>query len=57
MDKIPFFTFFMVKDIFSFSLLALIAGYFIVHAPDYLGHPDNYIEAEPLVTPPHIVPE
>ena len=25
--------------------------------PNYLGHPDNYIEANPLVTPPHIVPE
>ena len=30
---------------------------FVFFAPDYLGHPDNFIEADPLVTPAHIVPE
>jgi ubiquinol-cytochrome c reductase cytochrome b subunit len=30
---------------------------FVVYAPNAMGHPDNYIEANPLVTPPHIVPE
>ena len=30
---------------------------FVFYAPDYLGHPDNYIQANPLQTPPHIVPE
>jgi ubiquinol-cytochrome c reductase cytochrome b subunit len=30
---------------------------FVYFAPNYLGHPDNYIPANPLVTPPHIVPE
>ena len=32
-------------------------SFFVVYAPNYLGHPDNYIEADPMVTPPHIVPE
>jgi len=36
---------------------ALFAGYFIFFAPNVLGHPDNYIPANPLVTPEHIVPE
>ena len=31
--------------------------FFVFFAPNYLGHPDNYIRANPLVTPPHIVPE
>jgi ubiquinol-cytochrome c reductase cytochrome b subunit len=30
---------------------------FVIYAPNYLGHPDNYIEANPMVTPAHIVPE
>ena len=32
-------------------------AWFVFFAPDYLGHADNYIEANPLSTPPHIVPE
>jgi len=31
--------------------------WFVFYVPDYLGHPDNYVEANPLSTPPHIVPE
>ena len=36
---------------------SLLYAWFVFFAPDYLGHADNYIEANPLVTPPHIVPE
>jgi ubiquinol-cytochrome c reductase cytochrome b subunit len=32
-------------------------GFFVFFAPNVLGHPDNYIEANPMVTPEHIVPE
>jgi ubiquinol-cytochrome c reductase cytochrome b subunit len=32
-------------------------GFFVFFAPNALGHPDNYIEANPMVTPEHIVPE
>jgi len=32
-------------------------GFFVFFAPNMLGHPDNYIEANPMVTPEHIVPE
>ena len=39
-----------------FAFLILFA-WFVFFLPDYLGHADNYIEANPLVTPPHIVPE
>ena len=38
-------------------MFVLVFSWFIFFAPDYLGHADNYIEANPLVTPPHIVPE
>ena len=35
----------------------MLFAWFVFYAPDYLGHADNYVEANPLVTPPHIVPE
>jgi hypothetical protein len=38
-------------------LFVLFFSFFVIYAPNYMGHPDNYIEANPLVTPPHIVPE
>ena len=56
-EKIPFFTYFIIKDIFSFFVFLSIFAYFVVNIPNALGHPDNYIEAQPLVTPTHIVPE
>ena len=34
-----------------------LCAFFVFYAPNFLGHPDNYIPADPLVTPPHIVPE
>lgn len=56
-DKLPFYPYFYVKDLFAFFLFVLFFSFFVVYAPNLLGHPDNYIEANPLVTPAHIVPE
>lgn len=56
-DRVRFYPYFYVKDLFGFVILVLIFALFVAFAPNYLGHPDNYIEANPLVTPAHIVPE
>ena len=56
-QSIPFFTYFGIKDLFGFVVFCVFFGLFVVYAPNYLGHSDNYIEALPLVTPAHIVPE
>jgi ubiquinol-cytochrome c reductase cytochrome b subunit len=56
-DTIPFYPYFYVKDLFSFSLLTLSYSFFVFYYPNALGHPDNYLPANPLVTPAHIVPE
>jgi len=56
-DRLPFYPYFYVKDLFGFFIFVLIFSFFIIYAPNYIGHPDNYIEANPLVTPAHIVPE
>jgi len=56
-DKIPFHPYYTVKDFFGFGVYFLIFAFFVFYEPNYLGHPDNYIPANPLVTPAHIVPE
>lgn len=56
-DKIPFNPYFVVKDAFSLLVFFQIFLYFVFFMPNLLGHPDNYIPANPLVTPAHIVPE
>lgn len=56
-DRIPFYPYFYVKDLFGFLIFCWVFSLFVIYAPNYLGHPDNYIEANPLVTPAHIVPE
>lgn len=56
-DTIPFHPYYTVKDFFGFGVFFLIFAFFVFYAPNYLGHPDNYIPADPLVTPAHIVPE
>lgn len=56
-DTIPFHPYYTVKDFFGFGVFFLIFAYFVFFAPNYLGHPDNYIPANPMVTPSHIVPE
>jgi ubiquinol-cytochrome c reductase cytochrome b subunit len=46
-----------IKDIFGAVIFLLVFAYFVFYMPNYLGHPDNYTEADPLKTPAHIVPE
>ena len=56
-DTLPFWPYFVIKDLFAL-VVVLVAFFAIVgFMPNYLGHPDNYIEANPMVTPAHIVPE
>jgi len=56
-DKVTFYPYFYVKDFFFFWAVIFIFSYFVFLDPNVLGHPDNYIEANPMVTPAHIVPE
>ena len=56
-DTVPMSPFAVAKDFFALGMFALLFAWFVFQAPDYLGHADNYIPANPLVTPPHIVPE
>jgi len=56
-DKITFHPYYTVKDLLGLGVFMIIFAAFLFYAPNYMGHPDNYIEANPLVTPAHIVPE
>ena len=56
-EKIPFHPYYTIKDFFGFGIFFIIFSIFIFFLPNALGHPDNYIPADPLVTPEHIVPE
>lgn len=56
-DSVPFHPYYTIKDLFALALFVLFFSYFIFFAPNFLGHADNYIPADRLVTPPHIVPE
>ncbi len=56
-DSIPFHPYYTVKDFFGLGVALTIFFAVVFFAPDYLGHPDNYVPADPLKTPAHIVPE
>ena len=56
-DAIPFHPYYTIKDGFALAVFCLLFAWFVFYAPNYLGHADNYIEANPLQTPAHIVPE
>ncbi len=56
-QTVPFYPYFYVKDLFAFFVLILAFSVIIVYYPNVLGHPDNYIPANPMSTPAHIVPE
>ncbi|MGC6511207.1 MAG: cytochrome b [Parvibaculales bacterium] len=56
-DTVPFHPYYTVKDGFALVMFMILFSYFIFFAPNVLGHADNYIPANPLVTPAHIVPE
>ncbi|GAB5510602.1 MAG: cytochrome b N-terminal domain-containing protein [Hyphomicrobiales bacterium] len=56
-DTLPFTPYATVKDLFAMIVFFGLFAYFLFYLPNYLGHADNYIEANALVTPAHIVPE
>jgi ubiquinol-cytochrome c reductase cytochrome b subunit len=56
-DTIPFHPYYTVKDFFGFGVYFIIFFIFVFYLPNSLGHPDNYIPANALSTPAHIVPE
>ncbi len=56
-DTLPFWPYFVIKDLFALAVILTIFVAVVGFMPNYLGHPDNYIEANPLATPSHIVPE
>nr|WPM97852.1 cytochrome b [Argyropelecus aculeatus] len=56
-DKIPFHPYYSYKDLLGFAVLLLALTSFALFAPNLLGDPDNFVPANPLVTPPHIKPE
>jgi len=56
-DKISFFPYFFIKDSLSLIALLLFFSFFVYFSPNTLGHSDNYIPGNPMVTPEHIVPE
>ncbi len=56
-DTLPFWPYFVVKDLFALGVVLTVFFAITFYMPNYLGHPDNYTQANPLVTPAHIVPE
>ncbi len=56
-DTVPFTPYATAKDSFSLAVFCILFAWFVFYIPNYLGHPDNYIPANPGQTPPHIVPE
>lgn len=56
-DTVPFHPYYTVKDTFAIVVFLVFYAAFVFYMPNFLGHPDNYIPANPLVTPAHIVPE
>ncbi len=56
-DTVPFHPYYTVKDGFAIVVFLIVFATFVFYMPNVLGHADNYIEANPLVTPSHIVPE
>jgi len=56
-DTIPFHPYYTVKDSVGLIVYFIVFAGLVFFVPNMLGHPDNYIQANPLVTPAHIVPE
>jgi ubiquinol-cytochrome c reductase cytochrome b subunit len=56
-DTVPFHPYIVIKDLFALVIFMIIFAGFVFYAPNVLGHSDNYIPADPLITPAHIVPE
>lgn len=56
-DTVPFHPYYTAKDGFGLGVFLIAFSLFVFFMPNALGHPDNYIPANPLSTPAHIVPE
>ena len=56
-DTVPFTPYATIKDGFFMACFCILFAWFVFYIPNYLGHADNYIPANPAVTPTHIVPE
>jgi ubiquinol-cytochrome c reductase cytochrome b subunit len=56
-DTVPFHPYYTVKDCYGIVLFLIVFAIFVFYYPNALGHADNSIEANPLMTPAHIVPE
>ena len=56
-DVVPFTPYATIKDGFAMIVFMVVFAWFVFYLPNYMGHPDNYLPANPLVTPAHIVPE
>lgn len=56
-DKIPFHWYYSIKDIYGFVFLFALLFTLVIFAPNFLGEPDNFIPANPISTPAHIIPE
>jgi ubiquinol-cytochrome c reductase cytochrome b/c1 subunit len=56
-DTLPFHPYFTIKDLFGLAVFLLVYSFFVFYAPNFLASSDNYIPANPMQTPNHIVPE
>jgi ubiquinol-cytochrome c reductase cytochrome b subunit len=56
-DTLPFHPYYTVKDSFAISVFLILFAAFVFYMPEALLSPDNAVPANPIVTPPHIVPE
>ena len=56
-DTVPFHPYYTMKDGFAIVVFMILFSAFTFFAPNYLGHAINYLPANPLATPAHIVPE
>jgi quinol-cytochrome oxidoreductase complex cytochrome b subunit len=56
-ETLPFHPYFTMKDMYMAVVFLLVYAFFVFFMSNYMGHPDNYIKANPMVTPAHIVPE
>jgi ubiquinol-cytochrome c reductase cytochrome b/c1 subunit len=55
-DKVGFYPYFYIKYLFALLCMLTVFAFLVFFIPNYLGHPDNYIPANSLVTPAHLVP-
>ena len=56
-DSLPFHPYYTIKDSFGLAVFLIFYAFFVFYKPNFFGEPDNYIPANPMATPPHIVPE